>query len=177
MTALHPRWRLIWLCWIALTPVQTWAELKPVGQATAYWAGIIPVYDATLWTTPETTSANLLSDQTPLKLKLCYRVALTREEFVEAATQGLPSHLTPAQQTAVNKLHQRYQDVEKGDCYQLAYAPESGTALMLNDKTTFQDATPGFKAVYFGIWLGENALSDSVKSDLTASLPKGDSTP
>jgi hypothetical protein len=145
--------------------------LQPVGQATGYWAGLIPVYDATLWAQPGTTQTDLLSDQTPLKLELCYRVGLTEKEFIEAADQALPKQLPVALRLATERLHQHYEAVQPKDCYELAYQPETGVQLRLNNKLKYQDRTQGFKAVYFGIWLGDTPLSEAVKTDLTDALP------
>lgn len=147
------------------------AEWQPVGEATAYWAGLIPVYDAQLEAPSDVALNTLLSDDTPLKLQLCYRVKLTQSEFIQAAEQALPKSLSPAHQKAVNSLHQRYQTVQPNDCYQLVYAPQTGVELRLNNVVQYRDKTPGFKAVYFGIWLGDAPLSDSVKADLTEKLP------
>ena len=145
-------------------------NLKPVGETTAYWGMFIPVYDAKLSVAPQTNKLNLLSDQTAIELELCYRTSLTAENFVEAAEKALPESLTEAHQQAVNKLHQSYKGVSDDDCYQLSYDPEVGTQLKLNQTVKFTDNTPGFKAVYFGIWLGEQPLSNKVKLDLINQL-------
>lgn len=146
--------------------------LKKAGQTTAYWAGMIPVYDAKLSVSDNVTRTNLLSDQTTLKLELCYHVALSREDFVEAAKKGLPTPLSAPHLNAVNALHLAYENVSPDDCYQLSYDVVSGTQLRLNNQLKFQNKTPGFKAIYFGLWLGQNPLSDTVKTDLLKGLLK-----
>lgn len=145
--------------------------LKPAGHATAYWAGFIPVYDATLRVSPATNTGNLLEDSTAVQLEICYRTSLSAENFIEAANQALPNSMPKNIQQAVKRLHHSYDDVRDTDCYQLSYTPETGTQLKLNKQLKFTDHTPGFKAVYFGIWLGEKPLSEKVKHQLTASLP------
>lgn len=144
--------------------------LKIVGQATAYWAKWIPIYDATLSVGDKTNLKNLLSDKTAVELELCYRRELTADNFIDAANEALPKNLSPSILKAVKKLHQSYESVKSSDCYQLSYHPLTGTQLKLNHQLKFVDQTPGFKAAYFGIWLGENPLSDQVKSNLTAAL-------
>jgi len=67
-------------------------------------------------------------------------------------------------------LHQAYQAVEKGDCYVLAYQPDQGTQLILNQQTLATLDTPNFKATYFGIWLGEQPLSTPLKNALLENL-------
>jgi len=146
--------------------------LKKSGQATAYWAGLIPVYDAQLWVSDITTYPNLLSDQTPLRLELCYHVALSKENFIKAAKKGLPNPLSPSHIEAVNQLHLAYENVTAGDCYQLSYDAMNGTQLRLNNQLKFQTKTPGFKTLYFGLWLGQHPLSDTVKTTLLKGLLK-----
>jgi len=64
-------------------------------------------------------------------------------------------------------------DVKPGDCYVLEYQPDTGTQLKLNDQLSFETKLNGFKSVYFGIWLGQNPLSDSLKEKLLMPLEKG----
>ena len=145
-------------------------NLKQVGQATAYWASFIPVYDASLMVSENTNRNNLLAEDTAIELQLCYRTSLTADDFIEAAQQALPNPLPTDIQLAVDRLHQAYEGVKPSDCYQLVYHPETGTELRLNQTLKFQDQTPGFKATYFGIWLGNKPLSKEVKSKLMGAL-------
>jgi hypothetical protein len=141
-----------------------------MGQSTAKWLGWIDLYDARLWVGPQTTAQTLLSDPTPVKLELCYHRELTPADFIRAAESGLPKHLPPEQCLAVERLHAAYQTVNAGDCYELIHQPEAGLQLRLNGRTVFHDRTPGFKATYLSLWLGDNALSTEVKTDLLAPL-------
>jgi hypothetical protein len=143
---------------------------QPQATASAKWLGWIEIYDARLWVGPNVTRANLLADDTPVKLELCYHRALSPEDFVTAAEAGLPKTLPTAQRLAVERLHTRYQAVKAGDCYQLTHQPAQGLQLRLNDRTVFVNDTPGFKAVYLGLWLGDSALSAEVKHALIAPL-------
>lgn len=170
-----PRWVALFILFSVLLghslPAKTETPvLKKSGQAAAYWAGLIPVYDAQLWVSDITTQKNLLSDRTALNLELCYRVALSKEDFIKAAVQGLPKKLSSAHIKAVNQLHSAYENVSPKDCYQLSYDAINGTQLRLNNQLKFQTKTPGFKALYFGLWLGQNALSDAVRTNLLKGL-------
>ncbi|MBO1926893.1 chalcone isomerase family protein [Thiomicrorhabdus sp. 6S2-11] len=134
-------------------------------SATASWL-FIDVYRATLFA-PSNRSANeLLDAQTPLKLKLCYLHKISKDEFIEAASEALPDKLSPALQQAVDGLHSAYQNVQPDDCYQLSYTLQQGVVLSFNSRPVFQSKAAGFKQLYFGIWLGEKPLSDSVKEQL-----------
>ena len=140
------------------------------GEGTARW-GFIKLYDASLRVTPSTTRQSLLTDDTPLQLELCYARSLTVDNFVDGANHALPDNLPTDLAQAVAQLHQAYQPVSQGDCYILDHQPELGTALILNGNELVRIATPGFKAVYFGIWVGDNPLSHRLKSKLLANIP------
>lgn len=145
------------------------ANLTQVGAGTARW-GIFKVYDAQFFTETGVDLAEALSDRTPARLELCYARELSVKDFIEGARHALPEHLSADLQQAVNRLHAAYQPVQEGDCYHLDFQPEQGTRLLLNGKTLVQIDTAGFKALYFGIWLGEQPLSMPLKRSLTVGL-------
>jgi hypothetical protein len=145
------------------------ADLVQVGAGTARW-GIFKVYDAQFFTEVGINLEQALSEQTPARLVLCYARDLSVENFIEGAQRGLPEDLSADLQHAVNRLHAAYQPVKQGDCYHLDFQPEQGTRLLLNGKPLVQIDTAGFKAVYFGIWLGEQPLSMTLKRSLLAGL-------
>ncbi|SFR62790.1 chalcone isomerase family protein [Thiomicrospira sp. ALE5] len=151
-------------------PVLSSQNWLTTGEGTARW-GLIKLYDATLRVAPGMNHQTLLSDTTPLQLELCYARSLTVENFVDGANHALPDNLTAELNRAVEKLHQAYQPVSQGDCYLLDHAPERGTALILNGQELVRINTPGFKAVYFGIWIGESPLSNRLKNNLLRDLP------
>lgn len=145
------------------------AELTQVGAGTARW-GIFKVYDAQFFTETGVDLAQALSEQTPARLELCYARELSVKDFIEGAQHGLPKQLSADLQGAVNRLHAAYQPVQEGDCYHLDFQPKQGTHLLLNGKSLVQIDTPGFKALYFGIWLGEQPLSMALKRSLISGL-------
>lgn len=138
-------------------------------QATATWMWF-DIYNATLFTKPEFNQSRLLADDEPLKLQLCYLKSIGRGDLIKGAEAVLDKNLSTDLKTAVDALHKNYVDVEPGDCYVLEYAPQTGTQLKLNGKLAFESKMPGFKSVYFGIWLGQNALSDTLKNTLLEPL-------
>ncbi len=145
------------------------AHVTQVGAGTARW-GFFKVYDAQFFTEAGVTLEQALSEQTPARLELCYARELSVENFIEGAQQGLPEFLPVELESAVGRLHAAYQPVKQGDCYHLDFQPEQGTALVLNGKTLVQIDTPDFKALYFGIWLGKQPLSEPLKRSLIAGL-------
>ena len=153
-------------------PAQVDSDWQARSQATATWMWL-DIYDATLFTQPDFNPSKLLADDQALKLKLCYLKPIGREDLIKGAEAVLDKDLNSELKQAVNALHQRYVDVKPGDCYVLEYSPEEGTQLKLNDQLAFETKLNGFKSVYFGIWLGQKPLSDSLKESLVTPLEKG----
>lgn len=141
-------------------------------QATATWMWL-DIYNATLFTQSGFSPNKLLADDQPLKLKLCYLKPIGRDDLIKGAEAVLDKGLSSELKQAVNGLHESYVDVKPGDCYVLEYSPAQGTQLKLNDQLAYETKLNGFKSVYFGIWLGQNPLSDSLKESLVTPLEKG----
>lgn len=148
-------------------------NLVVVGEGTARW-GFIKLYDAKLKLPINTSADQVLSDHIPAQLELCYARNLSVKNFVDGANHALADTLSDEQQTAVNQLHEAYQAVSKNDCYILDYQPEIGTGLILNGQELVRINTAGFKSTYFGIWLGNQPLSDALKRDLLRALADQD---
>ncbi|HKM38200.1 MAG TPA: chalcone isomerase family protein [Thiopseudomonas sp.] len=145
------------------------ANITQVGEGVARW-GLFKVYDAAFFTQADLTLERALADDTSARLELCYVRPLSVDNFIEGAQQGLPKDLPDELQEAVKRLHNAYQSVQAGDCYQLDFQPGQGTRLLLNDRELVRIETLGFKALYFGIWLGEKPLSAQLKRDLIQGL-------
>ena len=146
-------------------------EWQKRSQATATWLWL-DIYNATLFTQPGFELTHLLADKTPLKLELCYLKAISKEDLIEGAQAVLDKNLAPQLKQEVALLHQQYVDVKPGDCYALEYTLQDGTQLKLNGQRSFKSDQQGFKAVYFGIWLGQNPLSEDLKQSLLSPLQK-----
>lgn len=59
-----------------------------------------------------------------------------------------------------------YQKVEKGDRYELRYAPGKGTTLLLNDREVIQVPGEDFARAYLGIWLSEKPANARFRDSL-----------
>ncbi len=148
-------------------------------EATAKWLWL-DVYKAELYLskTGETKSdeinlnqnnvqQSLLQDKFPLKLKLCYQQSLSAEQIIQAAEKVLPELDEQSElYRAVSDLHRNYQNVSLGDCYALKHEMDGSTSLLLNGDKKFSTQIKDFKKLYFGIWLGDNPLSEDVKKSL-----------
>lgn len=150
-------------------------EWKKYSQGVASWMWF-DVYQAALFidknmTSQSLTEKQLLSPDMPLKLELCYKREVTPSQFIEGANHVLSKALSSEVQAQVDALHASYELVGKGDCYALIYTPNNHlTQLKLNDKLVFSTDIKPFKSVYFGIWIGQNPLSTSLKESLLKPL-------
>jgi len=142
-------------------------EWRLVGEGTATWL-FMDIYQAKLYRPVNSTMQQFLVDKTPLKLELCYYKPITPDIFIQGANEVLPETLSAELRVEVDRLHASYQSVKPNDCYVLQYQ-DSVTELLLNQRPIFRSTVPEFKSVYFGIWLGDKALSDKLKSALLAS--------
>ncbi|WP_127471540.1 chalcone isomerase family protein [Thiomicrorhabdus aquaedulcis] len=156
-----------------ITPQQGDWQLVGQGMATWLWADI---YEAKLFIQQPITD-QLLNDAVPLRLQLCYKTDISADILVKGANQVLPDNLTPILYDAINELHAAYQDVTKQDCYELVHLPTDNrtndlpsTQLWFNNALVFNTKLAGFKAAYFGIWLGSEPLSDDLKTQLLKNL-------
>lgn len=160
---------------LATAPAISNPEWKKYSQGVASWMWF-DVYQASLFIDKKMTSGvltekQLLSSDSPLKLELCYKREVTPSQFIEGANHVLPKELPKEVQTQVDALHASYELVGKGDCYALIYMPNNHlTQLKLNEKLVFSTDLKSFKSVYFGIWIGQNPLSTSLKESLLKPL-------
>lgn len=153
--------------WVALA--QASVVWKQVGEGIATWM-FMDIYQAKLYRPDGVSKQTALTDKAPLKLELCYYKSITPDIFVQGANEALPAQLSPALRAEVDRLHASYEAVKPNDCYTLRYG-NSVTELLLNDKRVFQSSLPEFKQVYFGVWLGDNPLSDKLKATLLKDTP------
>ncbi|MGF1547324.1 MAG: chalcone isomerase family protein [Thiotrichales bacterium] len=138
------------------------------GVGTAYYLGVIEVYDAALYGAEPVSQARPLVDGQCLAIR--YKKPIKRRDFVRAAETILKRQHAPEQlagyRAELDRLHGAYRDVEPGDEYRLCYGAQGGLALVLNGTAVTQIANREFARVYFGIWLGDRALSEDLRESL-----------
>jgi hypothetical protein len=160
--------RLSALVMVALFPVTSWVQAsviwKPVGEGVATWM-FMDIYQAKLYRPEGMSKQTALHDNAPLKLEFCYYKSITPDMFIQGANEALPAQLSASLRAEVDRLHASYQAVKPNDCYTLRYE-NAVTELLLNNKRVFQSSLPEFKQVYFGVWLGDNPLSEKLKASL-----------
>lgn len=142
------------------------------GTATYLW---FDVYDAALYAPKNTKPAHILSEETPRVLVLRYHHAVTVKDIEKASWQTLEKQLSPSEQQAikpqVDALQSSMKNVSPNDQYTLTWQPaqaqkKAELTLKLNDKVVFKSDNARLAATYFGIWLGQPPLSQSLKRSL-----------
>lgn len=136
-----------------------------ISSATAKWLWI-DVYNASLFNFTGKPQSNLLDNKLPLKLEVCYLVDVDKDDLVRAAYKVLSDSLDTELKNEINKLHLAYSSVSLGDCYALEHYANGVTQMLLNNELIFETDNAYFKSNYFGIWLGNNPLSQEVKKQL-----------
>jgi len=152
--------------------VQEQLSLPRIGEGTAYYGRIIPVYDIALYAAPAPLPAGLLQTSIAKRLEIRYRVAIEAGDLARAAEQTLtrqhPPEVLSRWRRHIDALHASLRDVEKGDRYSLTFLPQRGMWLEYNDTRLIEIPDAEFSAVYFGIWLGEEPLSEPLKRQLVS---------
>lgn len=127
------------------------------------------VYDAALYT-PEGKAgrANIL-DNRAKRLELRYHRGIDRDDIVEASEKALqknPGLDLPALRERIDRAYAAYASVEEGDRYSITWVPGKGTEFRYNDELRDTIEGEDFMRAFFGIWLSEHPLSESLRNRL-----------
>ncbi len=130
----------------------------------------VDVYRARLYL-PQGFQGDVLSPAVSKSLQLTYLYPLKREELIEAAWITLERQHSPSLLASlrdeIDQLHQRFSAIKPDDRYQLSYdSQQQSLTLLFNDEAVFRSQNPALAQVYLGIWLGENGLSEKLRSAL-----------
>ena len=136
------------------------------GQGTANYL-LFEVYEARLYLPAAIAASAALQSETRRRLSLRYKLAIKRNDIELAAWSTLqkqwPAEVLSSKKTLLDQLHAAMRDVNEGDVYTLDYRPEQGLTLSLNDQAVWQGGDARLAEMYFGIWLGEAALSPELR--------------
>lgn len=148
--------------------------LKLRGQGTANYL-LFEVYEARLYLPPSIAASAALQSATQRRLSLRYKLAIKRSDIELAAWSTLqkqwPAEVLSSKKSQLDQLHASMRDVNEGDVYTLDYQPAKGLTLSLNEQTVWQGGDARLAEMYFGIWLGDEALSPELRLALLGSAP------
>lgn len=143
--------------------------LRLTGTALLKWALLFDVYVGALYLPMGQTGTHWAADG-PKLLELVYLRGFSATDFAHSSEALLRERLPAGQYRQIEgrleKLGRLFQDVQPGDRYTLAYAPTTGTELRLNGVPLGRVGGIDFARAYFGIWLGENPISQPFRDRL-----------
>jgi hypothetical protein len=139
------------------------------GSGTAQYL-IFDVYDAALYTAPEAIDAPMPDPRRSACLEICYHREIAREDLAKAADQILARQLDPDRlqhiSPHIHRIHDAYRDVKRGDRYRMCFTPPGNMSFAFNGKPQLSVDDEETGLAYLGIWLGERALSPSLRKSL-----------
>jgi len=134
---------------------------------------VIKAYVAALYLGDGGRADAILAD-TAKRLEIEYFYAIKADGFAKATDQGIAANVGPEKvaklRPQIDKLNALYKDVKPGDRYALTYLPGVGTELALNGTPLGTIEGADFAAAVFAIWLGPNAIDQSLRTQLLGRL-------
>ncbi|MEB0040911.1 MULTISPECIES: chalcone isomerase family protein [unclassified Pseudomonas] len=141
--------------------------LKGQGVLTYLWAD---VYAAALFNEPSLSAQQAFSEQRAQCLELYYFRDIDRSDVIKAADATLARQQDEATlarlKPELDQLHASFHNIQRGDRYLLSFLPQHGLSLERNGQVIFKSANPELSRVYFGLWLGPDGLSKSLRKAL-----------
>ena len=145
------------------------AEVRPRSMALLRYRVVFRGYVAALYLPADVKPEGVLDD-VPRRLELSYFWSIGAEDFARAADQMFERSLSREEQKElrprIDRLHAAYRDVAPGDRYALDYLPGSGTTLRFNGEPRVTIPGEDFARAYFGLWLGDPPLDESLRDAL-----------
>ncbi len=130
---------------------------------------VIKAYVAGLYLGDGGRADAVLAD-TAKRLEIEYFYAIKADGFAKATDQGIAANVGPEKvaklRPQIDRLNAIYKDVKPGDRYALTYLPGVGTELALNGTSLGTIEGADFAAAVFAIWLGPNAIDQSLRTQL-----------
>jgi hypothetical protein len=117
----------------------------------------------------EVTSGAVLGDA-PRRLEIEYFWSIPATAFADATVDGVSRNVDgfafESLRSRIDRLNDLYEDIAPGDRYALTYRPGIGTELAMNGRRLGVIEGADFAAALFAIWLGDEALDESLRSQL-----------
>ena len=146
------------------------SRLTLQGEGTAtylFW----DVYDAALYAPAGSAREAIRAAEVPMSLILEYHHDVRVADIRKATWKALDEQYAPAEREEIRPKIDAIQaamvDVSDGDRYRLDWSPQAGRlTLSLNGERRFESEDAKLAQAYFGIWLAEPPLSESLRAAL-----------
>ncbi len=140
------------------------------GSGTASYM-IWDVYDAAVYAPAEASESDIVNAEVPMRLILEYRRDVGVEDIRKATWVALDDQYDEEERESIrpriDSIQDTMIDVGDGDRYRLDWDPATERlTLHLNDERRFESDDTELARAYFGIWLAEPPLSDTLRAAL-----------
>lgn len=130
----------------------------------------ISICTVALYASRNASAAYPFDEDEAVALEFTYHRPIPKTALIAQADKSLErldaALYSKAVAPSLAKINSAYEDVDQGDRYTLAFEPGEGTRLFLNGALVTTIPGHEFALAYFGIWLGDHALSDRLRSAL-----------
>jgi len=145
-------------------------SFEKLGEYRYVYRFFFELYEAALFTEPGAGADDVLNANRAFHLQFRYLREIDKAIILKSADRMLGKNLSEAERASiagrVDKINQAYTSVGDGDTSSLTYKPGKGTTLTINDEPVITIEGEDFAKLYFQIWLGEQAISESLKQNL-----------
>jgi hypothetical protein len=145
-------------------------SFEKLGEYRYVYRVFFKLYDAALFTAEGGRAESVLEAESPFHLEFRYLRDIDKSIILKSADRMLEKNLKPEERAQiadrVARINQAYTSVKEGDVVSLTYEPGSGTTLRINGESITTIAGDDFAELYFRIWLGDQALSESLRENL-----------
>lgn len=141
--------------------------LKLIGEGTFRYLGM-KLYTARFYLDARVVASGQMRSDMSKKLVIRYLRDIPRDALIKAAEKNLrnnPRVDFERLKERIDKLHQYYANLKKGDEYELFYS-EGKTRLYHNGLLKTQIEGFDFASAYFAIWVSEHSISQKLTRDL-----------
>ena len=151
---------------LAQTALSASSELQKCTQSRVQALGFIDVASASLWL----ESCNEVALEPPLRLQFDYVRSVPGNAMGRAAMamveRNLPEDKFEQLEGRLQSFSDQYQDIKKGDQYQLVYLEDGRVEMRLNGKLLATEEGHTFADAYLQIWFGPEPYSRDMKQTL-----------
>lgn len=145
-------------------------SLDKLGEYRYVYGIFFDVYEAALFTEPGADASDVLNAEKAFHLQFRYLREIDKSIILQSANRMLEKNLTEEERKSIDerveKINEAYTTVRDGDTSSLTYKPGIGTTLTINNEPVITIEGQDFAQLYFRIWLGEQAISSSLKENL-----------
>lgn len=142
-------------------------DMQKRGEYRYVYKYFFKLYDAALFSPPESITEDVLTGQHPFHLEFNYLRKIDKAIILESSAKMLSKNLSSNELSSITdrvaRINDAYRTVQKGDSSSLTFIPGQGTTLKINGKEVTTIEGDDFARLYFQIWLGEQPISEELK--------------